>query len=719
MLVLELEVRSLLADRDNLRGDRHQRPERRDARRVPDQSPAALMLLVWCSPAVGAASAMSLGSTWPWPARLGGQHPHHAAVAEGDEGIHQRVDEVAVVVAPPQQDDVDDVLVVLVDERAAGTARRRRPAGRRRSPRRSRAPGRPGRSGCPAVPPGGAAPPRDPRSRSPSPPTASPSGPRVGSVARSPQAPGPSRKRFVPTGGICARPGPAQPARNDRRTLRSGLSRVEVDQADRLPGAQRHRPVDDGHGGVRRAQCRQDVVPPVAGRAVPVPPPVVGRQQLPQGGEQVGVAARPGLQHRQPRGGVRHPDVQQPVGRPAPSTDVGQEALALAGEVADGLLGAGADLDHRLRRPVCMGATMAAGRRRGKGLPSRVGKAHPIESRRKPHEHGLWIRGQDGQERPALISDGLPSQLPDIDPDETAEWLESLDAVVEHAGRNRARYLMLSLLQRAREKQVGVPSLRSTDYINTIPPERSRGSPATSTSSAGSAPTSGGTPRSWSTARSGPASASAGTSPPTRPRRALRGRLQPLLPRQGPPRRRRPDLLPGPRLPRHLRPRVPRGPPDREPARRVPPGAVPPGRRAAVLPAPAADAGLLGVPHRLDGPGPAQRDLPGAVQPLPAQPRHQGHQPAARLGVPRRRRDGRARVARARSAWPRARSWTTSRSSSTATCSASTGRSAATARSSRSWSRSSAAPAGTSSRSSGAASGTRCSPRTPTARWST
>ena len=41
-----------------------------------------------------------------------------------------------------------------------------------------------------------------------------------------------------------------------------------------------------------------------------------------------------------------------------------------------------------------------------------------------------------------------------------------------------------------------------------------------------------------------------------------------------------------------------------------------------------------------------QLDLPGAVQPLPAQPRHQGHQPAARLGVPRRRRDGRARVAR-------------------------------------------------------------------------
>jgi pyruvate dehydrogenase E1 component len=75
-------------------------------------------------------------------------------------------------------------------------------------------------------------------------------------------------------------------------------------------------------------------------------------------------------------------------------------------------------------------------------------------------------------ERFSVISDGLPSQLPDVDPDETQEWLASLDAVVDAAGRGRARYLMLKLLERAREKQVGVPALRSTDYINTIPPER-------------------------------------------------------------------------------------------------------------------------------------------------------------------------------------------------------------------------------------------------------
>ena len=70
------------------------------------------------------------------------------------------------------------------------------------------------------------------------------------------------------------------------------------------------------------------------------------------------------------------------------------------------------------------------------------------------------------------ILNGLPSQLPDIDPDETQEWLDSLDGAIEEGGRTRARYLMLKLIQRAREQQLGVPSLTATDYINTIPPER-------------------------------------------------------------------------------------------------------------------------------------------------------------------------------------------------------------------------------------------------------
>ena len=125
----------------------------------------------------------------------------------------------------------------------------------------------------------------------------------------------------------------------------------------------------------------------------------------------------------------------------------------------------------------------------------------------------------------------------------------------------------------------------------------------------------------------------------------VRGRVQPLLPRPRCPRRRGPDLLPGACLAGHLRPRLPRGRAQRGSARRVPPGALTPCRQPAQLPAPTADAGLLAVPDRLDGPGPAARDLPGPLQPLPAQPRDQGHQPAARVGVPRRRRDRRAGVA--------------------------------------------------------------------------
>ena len=76
------------------------------------------------------------------------------------------------------------------------------------------------------------------------------------------------------------------------------------------------------------------------------------------------------------------------------------------------------------------------------------------------------------RDRFSIITDGLPSQLPDIDPSETREWIESLDAAIDTSGRQRARFLMLKLLERARERQVGVPALRSTDYINTIPPER-------------------------------------------------------------------------------------------------------------------------------------------------------------------------------------------------------------------------------------------------------
>ena len=64
----------------------------------------------------------------------------------------------------------------------------------------------------------------------------------------------------------------------------------------------------------------------------------------------------------------------------------------------------------------------------------------------------------------------LIDQLIDTDPQETAEWHQSLKAVLENAGPVRARYLMLSLLNHAQGKDLGVSELRATDYINTIPP---------------------------------------------------------------------------------------------------------------------------------------------------------------------------------------------------------------------------------------------------------
>jgi pyruvate dehydrogenase E1 component len=70
------------------------------------------------------------------------------------------------------------------------------------------------------------------------------------------------------------------------------------------------------------------------------------------------------------------------------------------------------------------------------------------------------------------ILNGLPTNLPDIDSEETAEWLESLDLMIDADGRNRARYIMLKLLERARSQRVGLPALTATDYVNTIPADR-------------------------------------------------------------------------------------------------------------------------------------------------------------------------------------------------------------------------------------------------------
>src|SRR5579863_8505816 len=66
----------------------------------------------------------------------------------------------------------------------------------------------------------------------------------------------------------------------------------------------------------------------------------------------------------------------------------------------------------------------------------------------------------------------MSHQLPDIDPEETAEWIDSFDAVVDAEGRPRARFLLMKLLERARTKQVDFPATVSTPYVNTIPQDQ-------------------------------------------------------------------------------------------------------------------------------------------------------------------------------------------------------------------------------------------------------
>ena len=65
--------------------------------------------------------------------------------------------------------------------------------------------------------------------------------------------------------------------------------------------------------------------------------------------------------------------------------------------------------------------------------------------------------------RPELDTLGI-----DTDPTETREWLESLDAVVQHHGMERAHYLLTRLLRRSKIEDVALPALVQTPYINTI-----------------------------------------------------------------------------------------------------------------------------------------------------------------------------------------------------------------------------------------------------------
>src|SRR5579862_5595165 len=73
-----------------------------------------------------------------------------------------------------------------------------------------------------------------------------------------------------------------------------------------------------------------------------------------------------------------------------------------------------------------------------------------------------------GWETDAVVFEGFTNEVPDVDPQETSEWVESLDEIVERQGKARARFLLVKLLDRARALQVNFPTTVSTPYVNTI-----------------------------------------------------------------------------------------------------------------------------------------------------------------------------------------------------------------------------------------------------------
>ncbi|HEX2830645.1 MAG TPA: alpha-ketoglutarate dehydrogenase [Burkholderiales bacterium] len=56
----------------------------------------------------------------------------------------------------------------------------------------------------------------------------------------------------------------------------------------------------------------------------------------------------------------------------------------------------------------------------------------------------------------------------DSDAEETREWLEAFDTLVEREGRERATFILRKLLDRARTKRVALPPVLNTPYCNTI-----------------------------------------------------------------------------------------------------------------------------------------------------------------------------------------------------------------------------------------------------------
>src|SRR5690349_15063589 len=76
------------------------------------------------------------------------------------------------------------------------------------------------------------------------------------------------------------------------------------------------------------------------------------------------------------------------------------------------------------------------------------------------------------QRRPIKREEYPMDMQPDVDPQETREWLDAIEGVIDHEGPDRAHFLIEQLIDKSRRRGAYVPFSANTAYINTIPVDR-------------------------------------------------------------------------------------------------------------------------------------------------------------------------------------------------------------------------------------------------------
>ena len=222
----------------------------------------------------------------------------------------------------------------------------------------------------------------------------------------------------------------------------------------------------------------------------------------------------------------------------------------------------------------------------------------------------------------------------DSDPQETGEWLEALQAVLEREGPERAHFLLEALQEKARLSGAYIPFSPNTAYINTIPPHLEPNPPGDGNLE-------------WRISSILRWNAMAMVVKANADHSGVGGHIASYASAatlyevgfnhflKGPDHADGADLLyiQGHCHARHLRPRLPRRTPERDRSCRTSACEVEPRQGPVQLSASLADAGLLAVRHGEHGPRADHGDLPGAADEVPARTAASPRPRAARSGV--------------------------------------------------------------------------------------